>query len=81
MTYNTYYDRDTYNYYQSLLQNRYALTEDALLNACIGLQQHCTIDHDDMLSLKLLEQLLLAYYEKCYPTQFGGIFEPLTKTI
>lgn len=51
------------------------------MSACAEIQQSTVIGENDFINLKLLEQLFLVLYEKLYPTTFGGIFEPLTKTI
>lgn len=67
--------------YQLLIANRADVTVTELCTACEWLQKICQQDPENIGSLKLLEQLLLAYYEQAYPHTFGGIFEPLTKVI
>lgn len=67
--------------YQLLIANRSDVTVGELSAACEQLQDICRQNPENISSLKLLEQLLLAFYEQSYPHTFGGIFEPLTKVI
>ena len=61
--------------YQLLILNRADVEIQELLQACNDLQAMCNEETCDIQHIKLLEKLLLAYYEKLYPKTFGGIFE------
>jgi len=56
--------------YQLLIANRADVTVAELSAACVELQALCITTPDSISSLKLLEQLLLAFYEQSYPHTF-----------
>ncbi len=56
--------------YQLLIANRADVTVGELSAACEQLQKSCLLNPDNISALKLLEQLLLAFYEQSYPHTF-----------
>ncbi len=56
--------------YQLLIANRADVTVGELSTACEQLQKACILNPDNISALKILEQLLLAFYEQSYPHTF-----------
>lgn len=67
--------------YQRLLTNAVDVPINDISQACIEVQEYCLYQHTTNEYLKILEQLVMVYYTKLYPSIYGGIFEPLSKTI
>ncbi|MBP7848629.1 hypothetical protein KA013_05530 [Patescibacteria group bacterium] len=53
-----------------MIANRADVTVGELSAACEQLQKSCLLNPDNISALKLLEQLLLAFYEQSYPHTF-----------
>ena len=67
--------------YEQMIAQVDTVDLETLEHACNTLHATCQQNTQDVYCLKLLERLLMTYYEKQYPNHFGGIFEPLTATI